>query len=309
MPFLLALLFSLPLALWAWGRTGAYAGMWAAGAGFPRAAAVRALLACLACACAAQGAWGAWADAGDPDKYSMAPATVFLVDASASMLVRDVARDTDRLGYALSLAQDWAAAHPGSPAALVAFGATARTFSPHSPSADALAGGVAQARADAPMAGPEFFVGGVLEAARRAGRGGRIILISDGGDPGAEAPGATQAKDALGKYGIRIVAAAVGTRAGGKIPLEIDSAGKARYKRFGGQDVVAGASPERLRSFVLGAGGSWLEKAAGVPAISVPGVPAKATRTGWGALAAALVLASVAPPLGMARGLRPARRA
>lgn len=295
MPFLLALLLSLPFVVFTWLKTDAYASVKADGGRWARTAALRAALAALAFACAAQGAWTAW-QARNADGQGGAPATMFLVDASASMLVLDAPDGASRLEYALNLARNWAERHPGAPVGLVAFGASAQTVIPRTAGSDAsaLIAGVSQVRSKAPMEGPEFVPGAVTEAARRAGTRGQVILLSDGGDQADGKIETDAAKSALEKAGVSLVVSAVGTQAGGRIPLRTDVFGQQQYKMFRGKEVIAQSTPRRLQDFSKTVGGRFVD-AADIPALDAPGAQGNPSGVPWAVACALLVGAAIAP--------------
>ncbi len=292
LPLAVLLLLS-PAGFFVWKRTGGYAAVRAAGgSAFPRAGFVRFCLAALACALAAQGALVSFAGSG-AESGDEPPATAFALDATASMRVLDGENGASRLAEASAAMAAWKAAHPGSPAALVAFGASPETRVPRTAAADVLSAGLGGiAAAEEPAAGPEFFPGAVAEAAKRAGRGGQVVLLSDGGDPEDGKVPALSARNALEKAGVRLFAAGFGTDRGGNIPLGTDAFGETRYKKFGGENVVAGSNPERLRAFAEAAGGTWLGLGRG--ALEKLGAPSGgAGSPAWPWAAAALACAAI----------------
>lgn len=294
MIFFLVLIVTTPLIFFVWQKTSAYVAVKSPTAGWSRMAVVRTILAILACACAAQGTWEAWHSSSD-NSSGVPPATLFVVDSSASMLVMDVPDNTSRLNFALNLAQNWAEKNPTAPVGLVEFGASPRTITPRTVGPNALAEGIAQIRANTPLVGPEFIPGAILEAIKRAGQQGQVVVLSDGGDTQDGPISTLGISTALQKMKTRLVMIPVGTKAGGRIPLRQDIFGETQYKMFQGTEVIAQSTPQRLENFAYAVGGKILSPSQ-MLALSAPGIPTVPSEIFWAIIALVCGVATVALP-------------
>jgi Ca-activated chloride channel family protein len=194
---------------------------------------------------------------------------VVVLDASRSMLARDVA--PDRLGRARLEVGALVDGLAGDRVGVVLFAADPFVLCP-------LTSDYAAARLFLRAAGPDAIprqgtdVGAALLAARdvldAAGRGARsrvVLLVSDGED---NEGGGVRAATALADEGVKVFALGVGTAAGAPIPI-LDEAGRAAGARKdrAGATIVTRRDDRALRAIVEAGGGEAFEVGAGAAAL------------------------------------------
>ncbi len=187
------------------------------------------------------------------------------LDVSWSMAAADAA--PSRLGAAQQELHALAAEAAGARVALVAFAGDAEVLAPATQDLDAVA-----ELADELVPGAEGRAGtdpgAAIDAAvgllRRAGRGGAVVVISDGEDFTGRAPAAAARALAAG-FPVHTIG--VGDPAGSKIPVaEAGSgAGAVRFLRGPrGDDIVTRLEADHLRELARAGGGRYAAYAPGV---------------------------------------------
>jgi Ca-activated chloride channel family protein len=176
------------------------------------------------------------------------------LDVSRSMLADDM--KPNRLVAAKRSVADLLPRLAGNRIGLIAFAGSAFMVCPLTTDYETFANVLLQTDPDSIPLGGTSLAGAVTEAKRafgeRGGKGGVLIVISDGEDHGSDI---TAEVDALRTAGVTVHAATVGTATGGLIPLADGQFLKGRDGRI----VRSQSQVEPLRTLAAGTGGRQLD--------------------------------------------------